>query len=701
MNRSKALVLFLTYAILLMLVITFGSEISLVIRGVITEVILDYEITDVKTTLDSGEPLTAGKIYKLNPKAVGKFSEAGGLRFASSNTTVLSVATDGTITTSVKFEGPETTADVIITSSQDKDFRKVISFNIKKEYPSDFSCYHYIKGYDLNKSQVYVGMTVYPYVLTRDGTYATREEFVVEYDEEYFRYDEESLGYVAIKETPADKTVYFKVSYPNGNSARSESFSIIPYVQVDSFDRVKILEKDAEEVILIRNNVFIPYLYKDGKTVQTKVDISFSDPDRVIMTRTGRYYFTKTGDYQITFTLPNGFSKTVTVKVRNKLFLPIPNDTVIADSKEITAYTNKVVNVPFLFDDTASFTDVTYEYDEEMLELTPYRRSFSLLGKKTGTTTIKLIIDDGYDRLEQEYTVDITKIVTEDRVVMESVTKFVAKVLGHLGLFGLLGILGYNYFRFLFIKKRLLRIALMLALGLPWAFASEFFQLFMEGRGANLLDVLIDICGYAIGALICFLLIKVSDKRAKKIFIWTAIDVSGQADGLTERAREVSERIAAENPALSLPMHISLKISCQIKTKKLPQAVERLSRKLEEIKSFELTPECIEREGGVVWIRHRESEQLRELHQWVVDFFLGQYGVMPHKFDLEFAYHTSLFVGNEEEATRAFALLKDEPLPERLTAEKYVIGVSESGKAGEYRVIKSAEFRVQSAEFKT
>ena len=109
MNRSKALVLFLTYAILLILVITFGSEISLVIRDVITEVILDYEITDVKTTLDPGEPLTAGKSYKLNPKAVGKFSEAGGLRFASSNTTVLSVATDGTITTSVKFEGPETT----------------------------------------------------------------------------------------------------------------------------------------------------------------------------------------------------------------------------------------------------------------------------------------------------------------------------------------------------------------------------------------------------------------------------------------------------------------------------------------------------------------------------------------------------------------------------------------------------------------
>ncbi len=689
MNRSWALVLFLTYAVLLMLVITFGSEMSLVMRDVITEVILDYEITDVKTTLDPGEPLTAGKIYKLNPKAVGKFSEAGGLRFASSNTTVLSVATDGTITTSVRFEGPETTADIIITSSQDKDFRKVISFNIKKEYPSDFSCYHYIKGYDLNKSQVYVGMTVYPYVLTRDGTYATREEFVVEYDEEYFRYDEESLGYVAIKETPADKTVYFKVSYPNGKSARSESFSIIPYVQVDSFDQVKILEKDAEEVILIRNNVFIPYLYKDGKTVQTKVDISFSDPDRVIMTRTGRYYFTKTGDYQITFTLPNGFSKTVTVKVRNKLFLPTPNDTVIADSKEIAAYTNKVVNVPFLFDDTASFTDVTYEYDEEMLELTPYRRSFSLLGKKTGTTTIKLIIDDGYDRLEQEYTIDITKIVTEDRVVMGNVTQFVAKILGHLGLFGLLGILGYNYFRFIFIKKRLLRIALMLALGLPWAFASEFFQLFMEGRGAKLSDVLIDICGYALGLLFGYLFIRLTDRRAKRVFLWSAIDINDSTEALAEKVRLVCEELGVENPALSLPMHSSLKISDRIKTRSLPRAVEKITAKLSQLPTCELLPECIERRDGIVWIRYKESEQLSLIHQWMVDLYLGQCGVMPHELDGEFIFHTTLFVGEAAEAERVYDALKDEPLPESISAESYVLGVSESGLAGEYRVIKN------------
>lgn len=691
MNKKRALVLFLTYGIILVLVLSLGASVARMLKETVMTAILDYNITDVQTSLDPSEPLTAGEAYFLEPRAVGKFGGDGDLRFESSDGKVMSVSSEGKITTTEKFDGPETTASVTVTSKQDKDFCKVITFTIKKEYPSDFSCYYYVKGYDLNKSPVYVGMTVYPYVIPRDGITTTREEFEVDFDEEYFRYDEDEGGYIAIKETPAGKKVSFTVTYPNGVSETTKAFSIVPYVQADSFDQVKIKEMDAEEVILIRNGSFIPYLYKDGKTVQTKVDISFSNPDKVIMQKTGRYYFTEAGDYQMTFTLPNGFSKTVNLRVRNNLFPPIPDDSEIASTHRITAYKGEAVNIPFSIDKEASYGGVTYEYDEEMIAISGYWRSFTVVGKKLGTTTLKVIVDDGYDRVEQEYTVEIVENTSAEGQLSELITNFIAKVIGHIGMFSLLGALGYNYFRFIYIEKRGVKALMVLLLGLPFAVVTEIIQLFMDGRTAKPTDILIDMCGYAIGALICYLLIKASDKRAKKVFIWTAIDVSGQADELTERAREVSERIDAENPALSLPMHISLKISCQIKTKNLPQAVEGLSRKLEETRSFNLTPECIEREGGVVWIRHRENERLRQLHQWVVDFFLDQYGVMPHKFDLEFAYHTSLFVGNEEEATRAFALLKDEPLPQRLTAEKYVIGVSESGKAGEYRVIKNAE----------
>ena len=698
MNRKKSLILYIIYAVALVLVITFGSELSVMLRNVFTTAILNYNVTDVEIGLDPDEPLTAGESYELDAVAVGKFDEEGGLRYASSNRDVLTVDTDGRITTTVKFDGPETTVDVTVTSSQDKDFSKVITFTVRKEYSSDFSCYYYIEHYDLNKSKVYVGMTVYPYVLTRDGVDDTKNEFEVVYDEEYFRYDEEGGGYVAIKETPAGETVYFKASFPNGKAARSGEFSIVPYVETDYFDSVIIKETDAEEATIIRANTFIPYLYKDGAAVPTKAEVSCSDPDKLKTTRTGRYYFSETGDYQLTFTLQNGFSKTVTVKVRNKLALPLPSDAAIADTKQINAYIGTSVNIPFSLDKSASYSEISYEYDEDMLELRPYSRSFTLIGRETGDTTVSVIVDDGYERLVEEYTVKITENRSVGRVIRDFVTKFVSKVLGHLGLFCLLGVLAYNYYRFIFIKRKAMRAALLLGLGLPIALVSEFVQLFMEDRGAGLGDVLIDMCGYGLGLLLCYLFVRAADKRRKKVFLWTAIDLSDDATEITERVRAVCEELGVQNPALSLPMHISLKISDRIPTKSLPRAVEKIADMLSKATPTELIPECIERRDGVVWIRHRDSEWLCELHRKIVDFYLSQYGVMPHGLDGEFIFHTTLFVGEADEARRVYEALKDEPLPERFAPGGYLMGVSESGLAGEYRVIKNAEFRMQNAE---
>ncbi len=178
------------------------------------------------------------------------------------------------------------------------------------------------------------------------------------------------------------------------------------------------------------------------------------------------------------------------------------------------------------------------------------------------------------------------------------------------------------------------------------------------------------------------------------MYIWCAIDLDRQLSELHSAAEKVSLEMGACNPALTLPLHISLKISCEVEDCRFDEAVDEISAFFSGESSFEITPICIERCGGVTWIRYRETPELSSLHEWLVALFRDKYGARPHEFDFEFAYHTSLFVGNEEEATRAFTLLKDEPLPQRLTADRYVIGVSESGKAGEYRVIKSAECRV-------
>lgn len=172
------------------------------------------------------------------------------------------------------------------------------------------------------------------------------------------------------------------------------------------------------------------------------------------------------------------------------------------------------------------------------------------------------------------------------------------------------------------------------------------------------------------------------------MFIWCAIDLDRQLGKIRKSAEEASNTLGVGNPALTLPLHISLKISCEIEDSRFDEAVKLISAHFSGIRPFEITPIGIERCGGVVWIRHEESEELSALHKWLVNLFKENYGVIPHQFDLEFAYHSSLYVGDEADAEQAYEMLKDEPIPCRLIADKFVIGCSESGRAGEYKVIK-------------
>ena len=173
------------------------------------------------------------------------------------------------------------------------------------------------------------------------------------------------------------------------------------------------------------------------------------------------------------------------------------------------------------------------------------------------------------------------------------------------------------------------------------------------------------------------------------MYIWCAIDLDRQLGKIRRRAEEASDVLGVGNPALTLPLHISLKISCEIEDSRFGEAVERISAHFSDIRPFEIAPIGIEREGGIVWIRHNESKELSTLHEWLVNFFKESYSVMPHQFDLEFAYHSSLFVGDDGDAKRAFEMLKGEQIPDRLIADVFVIGCSKSGRVGEYRVIQT------------
>lgn len=172
------------------------------------------------------------------------------------------------------------------------------------------------------------------------------------------------------------------------------------------------------------------------------------------------------------------------------------------------------------------------------------------------------------------------------------------------------------------------------------------------------------------------------------MYIWTAIDLEDQLCDLRSAAERASDKASAFNPALSLPFHISLKISCNIPDESVDRAVDIITEYFSGIRHFKIKPIEIQREGGIVWIRHEESNELADVHRWLVRLFEKGFGVPPHEFDLDFAYHTTLFYGDEVDAEKAYDMLKNTPLPESLVCRSYLIGSSRSGKAGEYRVDK-------------
>ena len=171
------------------------------------------------------------------------------------------------------------------------------------------------------------------------------------------------------------------------------------------------------------------------------------------------------------------------------------------------------------------------------------------------------------------------------------------------------------------------------------------------------------------------------------MYIWTAIDLGRQVDGIRKRAEAVCSEMGVDNPAFTLPSHISLKISCEIDDRFFDEAVERLCEKFDKSPTFEIKTDRLEKNGGILWIKHHPSDELCRLHSDLVDFF-REYRCKEHIFDSDFAYHTSLYVGAPDVADRIYSEVCNTSIPKTLKVESYIIGCSETGVAGEYRVFK-------------
>ena len=172
------------------------------------------------------------------------------------------------------------------------------------------------------------------------------------------------------------------------------------------------------------------------------------------------------------------------------------------------------------------------------------------------------------------------------------------------------------------------------------------------------------------------------------MYVWIGIDVDSQLLEIKERVREIENEIRFVNSVFTLPLHISLKISFAIEDNIFESVKNDLLSVFATTESFNIDVSGIEHENNICWIRMQRSAHLDTLHDKLNVILLEKYGVPLHDYDMDYKFHTTLFMDNDfVKVQQAYNELGNASVPSTLIANKFVIGTSESGALGTYKVV--------------
>ena len=173
------------------------------------------------------------------------------------------------------------------------------------------------------------------------------------------------------------------------------------------------------------------------------------------------------------------------------------------------------------------------------------------------------------------------------------------------------------------------------------------------------------------------------------MYIWVGVEVESQIAEIKKFAFEIEKKIGFENSNFTLPMHISLKISFPVPDAVAENVMKDIEKLYHSVTPFEIAVDKIECYENISWIRYKQNDKIDEIHDRLNAMLFEKYGVGLHEYDCDYKFHTTLFMENNEEKIRsAYETVKNVYLPEKISVNKLLIGVSESGKLGSYRVFR-------------
>ena len=500
-NKKRfAIILYAAYALALVLLITFGTSLAGDIVYKLEVMFSKKNITDVTVDISSDTELLAGRYYYPQYTPTGPFTGSPGLKYTSLDPQILTVGDDGSIRASLDFEGDTFLGRVKVTSAYCEELEKIITFRFVKKYPQDFAVSYSVKGIGGESAELTVGVPVYVFSEIASGSVYNVSDHTLIYDSEYFTECEDG-SLMPTKATEDGVTLAFSIEYGNGAIASSRSFTVRTAEEVCEFDEVLLNGVPADEFVGARNKGIAITLLKDGEEIATDYSISLDMKGDANRDGKGGMYFLTVGDKGLTLTLPGGYAKTVYPKIRNTILRPILTDAEQERTHEIHLLVSEYKTVNFYFDGQVGYDTVEYEFDEDMMRLGSSVRSFTIKPKKTGTTTIKLTIDDGYTRVCEEYIVHVRRNLNPIYIISKNVSNFVSKVLGHMSVFAVLAFVSMNLFKYVTVENKLKRFLLYSLTSLSVATLTELIQLLMPSRNAGVGDVLVDMLGFYFGTL--------------------------------------------------------------------------------------------------------------------------------------------------------------------------------------------------------
>lgn len=172
------------------------------------------------------------------------------------------------------------------------------------------------------------------------------------------------------------------------------------------------------------------------------------------------------------------------------------------------------------------------------------------------------------------------------------------------------------------------------------------------------------------------------------MLVLSAILIENQLKELREQALKIGQQMGVKCPLSVLPMHVSLKKGIDIGQESLDSCVDAICAIYSKIEPFSVEVEGLELEGGIVWLRLKENQKLTDLHAALVELGKNRFGSEPDGMDLDFKFHSTLFMDSEKDLSLAFEELSKVKLPQKITVRNFLIGTSDNGKPEGYSVYK-------------